>query len=403
MRSMALRRLVGTALAVVLAAEPALAESAAAPTEAAPSVGSDVAEDDPNFALYQPQDKDERGLWMQMDEAERDLKASPAVIRDAELNAYVHEVLCRTAGRNECRNVRLYLVRTPYFNANMAPNGVMQVWSGLLLRVENEAQLAAILGHEYTHFKNRHSVQLFREAKEKSNAAAWLAFTGVGLIASIGLIGSLYKFSRDMEREADQGGLELMAKGGYDTREAAVVWERLRAEMDATAAERETKSRKDKNGGMFGTHPPSQERVENLTRAAEAVPGVPGVKREAEFRAAMARLWPDFVDDQIKMNDFGASDYLLTSLGVGGWTPELLYARGELYRRKGTMDSMDQAAGFYTQAIDAGGAIPELWRGRGLARLKLGQDDTGKADLKEYVARAPAAGDAAMMKMLSGG
>ncbi len=182
--------------------QPALAEAGAATQP----VSSGVSEENPDFQLYQPQDKDERGLWMEMDEAERDLKASPAVIRDPGLNAYVREVLCRTAGQDECRNVRLYLVRTPYFNANMAPQRGCRSGRGLLLRVENEAQLSAILGHEYTHFRNRHSVQLFREAKEKSNAAAWLAFTGVGLIASIGLIGSLYKFSRDMEREADRAG-----------------------------------------------------------------------------------------------------------------------------------------------------------------------------------------------------
>ena len=403
MRQMALRRLAGAALGVVLALEPAMAEVAVGEEAAPQPAPGALAQDDPNFQLYQPQDADERGLWMEMNEAERDLKGSPAVIRDPELNAYVHDVLCRTTGQDECRNVRLYLVRTPYFNASMAPNGVMEVWSGLLLRVENEAQLSAILGHEYTHFKNRHTVQLFREAKEKSNAAAWLSFTGLGLITSLVLMGQLYKFSRDMEREADLGGLDLMAKAGYDTREAAVIWEHLRAEMDATALERKTKSRKDKDGGIFGTHPPSKERVDNLTQAALAEPGVPGATGEKEFRAAMARLWPDFVDDQLKMNDFGASDFLLTSLGGDGWTPELLYARGELYRRKGTADSMAQAAGFYSEAIDGGGTIAELWRGRGLTRLKLGQDANGKADLKEYVARSPKAGDAAMMTMLSGG
>ena len=55
------------------------------------------------------------------------------------------------------------LVRTPYFNASMAPNGMMQVWSGLLLRVDNEAQLAAVLGHEIGHYLARHSVERLRD------------------------------------------------------------------------------------------------------------------------------------------------------------------------------------------------------------------------------------------------
>lgn len=362
-----------------------------------------VVDEGASFELYQPQDKDERGLWMEMAEAERSLKSSPAVIDDPELNAYVRDVLCRTVGANECRNIRLYLVRTPYFNASIAPNGVMQVWSGLLLRLENEAQLAAILGHEYTHFRNRHSLQLFRDAKAKSNAAILLSFTGIGLIASIALVSDFFEFSREMENEADAGGLDYMAAAGYDSREAAVIWERLRAEMDATAQARNTKSRKDKNGGLFGTHPPSGERVERLTQAAGEKPGVPGATGEARFRAAMKRFWPLFIDDQLKMNDFGASDFLLTSLGERGWTPELLYARAELYRRKGTQESADESIGFYSRAIDAGSQIAELWRGRGLALLKSGRKSEGQADLKEYITRAPDAGDKAMMAMLSGG
>ena len=56
----------------------------------------------------------------------------------------------------------------PQFNAMMAPNGMMLVWSGLLLRVENEAQLAAILGHELGHYLERHSVEQLRAAKDRA-------------------------------------------------------------------------------------------------------------------------------------------------------------------------------------------------------------------------------------------
>ena len=114
----------------------------------------------PSVADYQPQGTDERGLWMEMEEAERTLKTSDFVIRDSALNAYVASgVLCRTVGAERCKAARVYIVRTPYFNANMAPNGMMQVWSGLLLRTRNEAQLAAVLGHEFAHFEQRHSLQ----------------------------------------------------------------------------------------------------------------------------------------------------------------------------------------------------------------------------------------------------
>jgi predicted Zn-dependent protease len=388
---MVARRLIASLLALAMPAQPLLAQAGDAQAAAAA-----------NPAVYTPQDKDERGLWMQMDEAERGLKASALVIRDPELNAYVRGVLCKTVGADRCANVRLYIMRTPYFNASMALNGVMQVYSGLLLRTQNEAQLAAVLGHEYAHFENRHSLKMFRDIKAKSNSATWLAFTGIGLLASFGLAASLYAYSREMEREADSGGLKFMAAAGYDTREAANVWEQLRAEMDATASARNVKSKKDKDRGLFGTHPPTAERVAALKEQAIVEPGVAGATGAEAFRVAMGRWWPDFVEDQFKLNDFGASDYLLQAMAAQGWSPWLLYARGELYRRRAIGGDLVEALSFYDQGIASGGDLPQLWRGRGLANLKLGNEAAGKADLKEYMRRAPDAADRTMMAMMAG-
>lgn len=393
---MLIRRLIAGLVSAALLVQPVAAQAGApAPVAAEPApVSPDI---------YVPQDKMERGLWMQMDEAERELKRSPLVITDPHLNGYVRGVLCKVVGQSKCSQVRLYLIRTPDFNATMAPNGVMQVWSGLLLRTQNEAQLAAVLGHEYTHYENRHSLKLFRDIKSKSASAAWLAFTGIGLIASFGLMADLFKFSREMEKEADMGGLALMAKAGYDTREASKVWQQLREEMDATAAVRLTKSKKDKSGGMFASHPPTAERVAYLAEAAAAMPGDPAGSGAASYASAMAKDWPAFVDDQLKTNDFGSAEYLITAMARSGWTERLLYARGELYRRRAGDGDLDKAAGYFSEAIGGGGALPELWRGRGLALLKLGRSEDGKADLKEYLKRAPEASDKAMIAMMAGG
>lgn len=380
------------AVCVALTAAPVFAQ-AAGTAPALPRADPD----------YRPQDRDERGLWLEFDELERTVRTSPTVIRDPALNAYVRSVLCRVTGEAECRSIRIYIMRTPQFNASMAPNGMMMVWSGLLLRTRTEAQLASVLGHEYTHYANRHTLKLFRDAKAKSAGAAWLAFTGVGLIASFGLTASLFDYSRDMEREADGGGLALMEAAGYDTREAAAVWEQLRAEMDATAAARNTRSRKDRGHGLFSTHPPSAERVSALRAQAALQPGVPGEDGTVRFREAMAPWWPEFVDDQLKSNDFGASEYLLASLASTGWTPALLYARGELYRRRASGDDLVKAAGFYGEGISSGGTIAQLWRGRGLVRLKLGEAEAGREDLREYLRRAPDAPDKAMIATLTGG
>lgn len=360
-------------------------------------------------AGYQPQDADERGLWMQVDEAERVFKTSNFVIRDPVLNAYVRQVFCRTVGEAECRDVRLYLVRTPYFNASMAPNGMMQVWSGLFLRTRNEAQLAAVLGHEYVHYRERHSVRLFRDIKNKTNAMAWLSMVPLGgyavaagmTTAQLGLMGSIFSNSREMEREADAGSLPMLAAAGYSPEAAASVWRQVRAEEAATAAERKRRKRRD--GGLFATHPTSVERQADLDRQAAALASpAAAFKGDEQYRAALASWWAALIDDQVKLNDFGATDLLIDRLADGNWTGELLYARGELYRSRGQPADFAAAAGYYRDGLSKGGAPVEVWRGLGLALLRAGDEAGGQAALRSYLEKKPDASDRAMLAMMAG-
>lgn len=377
---------------------------------AAPAPASDQFKT-PIVAGYQPQDKDERGLWMQVEEVERKLKTSNFVVRDEALNAYVRQVFCRTVGQTECAGVRLYLLRTADFNASMYPNGMMVVYTGLLLRMRNEAQLAAVLGHEYTHFAHRHSLQNFRNVKSKATIAAWLsvipvASYGAAVLLStvrLGIIGSIFHFSRDMEREADAGSIPMLAQAGYDPHEASRIWEQLRSEMDATAAARHKRSRKNDDDGFFADHPPTAERVGVLRGLADAQATGAGDSRRPAYRLAMATWWPQLIDDQIKLNDFGGTDFLLADLARDGAAPEVLYARGELYRTRGRPEDLPAAASYYRQASAMPGAPAEAWRGLGLVELRAGHANEGKAALSDYLAKKPDASDRAMMTMLAGG
>lgn len=348
-----------------------------------------------------PQDEDERGLWMQVEDAERRLKASNFVIRDPALNDYVRGVYCKAVGPAECAGVRIYITRTPFFNASMAPNGMMQVWSGLFLRVRDEAQLAAVLAHEHTHYRNRHSLRLFRNIKDKTNAAAWLSFVPFGAIASLGMLGSIFSFSRDMEREADAGSLTALAASGYDPEAASQIWGQMLAEFDATAAERKRKRRSE--GGMFATHPPSAERQAELKARAALLPAGERRRGVETYRASLAPYWADLIDDQVKLNDFGATDLLLGQLASDGWTGPLLFARGELHRARGAAGDFEKAAGYYAQAVASGTAPVEAQRGLGMALLRAGRTDAGQAALKQYLRLRPEAKDKAMIAMLAGG
>lgn len=392
-----IRRAIAAALLAGALVPKPLAAQSAAPAQPAPSTSG-----------YKPVDELERGLWYQVDEAERELKTSKFLVTDPALNEYVRGVLCRTVGQDRCQQTRLYIVRVPQFNASMAPNGLTIVNTGLLLRMRDEAQLAAVLGHEFTHFENRHSVRLFRDIRAKSDALSWLSFIPIpylGMASQIALVGSVYGFSRDMEREADAGSIEEMARGGYDPREASRIWAQLGAELDATAAERKHKSQKDR-GGMFSTHPRTTERMATLAKLAEAKQlADPGVTRASEYKAAIAPWWGRLIDDQISLNDFGGTEYLLATLAgsdPGGWTADLLYARGELYRARGKGTDFAQAAEFYRQAIAKSDAPVESWRGLGLALMRGGDRPGGQAALRDYLNRNPEAYDYAMLRAMAG-
>ena len=389
MKSAMRASLVGVAL---LAAMTNAGQAAPAPNHALPSAFD-----------YQPQSDDERSLWLEMAEQERVMKTSKFLITDPALNAYIRQILCRTVGQDRCASTRIYIMRTPQFNAAMAPNGMMMVWSGLLLRARNEAELATVLGHEFGHFENQHSLQSFRDIRSKTNAMAWLSFVPyVGFVGQLGLIGSVFAFNRDMERQADIVALHYLAESGYDPMAASAIWEHLRAEMDATATERNRSSMKDQSGGFWATHPNSGERMEYLQTAALQLKSKGKRTGEAEYRANLAAWWPKLIDDQIKLNDFGATDFLLQQLAGKNWSAELLYARGELYRARGKPGDFAQAAIYYKQSIDSAATLPECWRGLGLALIRDGKKEAGQRALRQYLVEKPDAADKAMIALMGG-
>ncbi|MEK9752794.1 MAG: M48 family metalloprotease [Rhodospirillaceae bacterium] len=184
---------------------------------------------------------DEAGLWMVLDGIERKLKTAGNRITDPELNAYISGIVCKLAGPY-CRDIRTYVVRAPHFNATMMGNGTMQVWSGLLLRCRNEAQLATVLGHEIGHYIRRHTLQGFQDQLAKADFLTFLQIglavsgvpAGVGDLAQLIAVGGHFAFGRDHEREADLIGITLLSRYGYDAREAPKIWAQLQREMKAS-------------------------------------------------------------------------------------------------------------------------------------------------------------------------
>ncbi len=357
----------------------------------------------PYSAAYEPRTVDERGLWMQVDEAEKQLRASNLLIADPTLGAHVRRVLCRTVGEDRCGSVRLYLLELPGFNAAMMPNGAMLVHSGLLLRTRSEAELGAVLGHEFAHFELRHSLAGFARARSATDAIAWISVLGAASGANVGasvqlLAGAFFTFSRALEKQADLLGLQYLRASPYPAGAASEVWAHLLQEQAATALERKYKPNRGRAAGFFDSHPAPADRADYLRAAAGDDPGDAAV---AGHRDGMAMVRLPLLMAQVKTGDFGGTAYLIDALAAqSGWTAELLFARAELYRQRGNPRDLATAAQLYADAIRAGPAPPEAHRGLGLALLRSGDAAGGRVALAEYLRLKPDAGDARLIASL---
>lgn len=341
---------------------------------------------------------DEGSLWALMDREESRLRHSPFVLQDPKLNEYLRGIVCRLAG-DRCGEIRVYLVRTPYFNASMAPNGTLQIWSGLLLRAANEAQLAAVIGHEIGHYMRHHTVERLADARSKSAMAQFvdiaLGAIGVGKlghITQLGVLASQFAFSRDNESEADAIGLELMHAAGYDPMEASKVWEQLIEEGED-----------DYGGGLalFATHPTPRTRHDRLAAQAQKLgAGAQGGDVDAQrYHAAIASIRPQMVQDELRRRVPDSSlrlfDRLIRYQGEDGL---LLYARAAALSARDRDGDADRALTTLEASAGRADQPAEAERLRAHLLRRKGDNAQAREAFTRYLERAPDAPEAPMIR-----
>ena len=335
---------------------------------------------------------DEGGLWQVMEKAEDAYKQSRQVIRDPRVNAYVKGICCRLAD-NYCPDIRVYVVRNPYFNASMAPNGMMVVWSGLFLRAQNEAQLAAILGHEMGHYIERHMLQRWRDARDKAGFAQFLTLGlgPVGLIPALGLMASIYSFSRDQEREADNIGLELMAKAGYDPREVSHIWAQMIEEDKAD------KNHKD-HSVFFTDHPQNDERMKTMQAKAEAMSGSATEVDAERYWETVGGIRTMLLQDELRLRQLDRSLVVFEAMRhAAGDDGELAYYTGEVYRLRAAVDDEKKAAENFERAQEFANCPPDVYRSIGLMEMQSGHRDAAETAFNKYLTLQPQANDREML------
>jgi predicted Zn-dependent protease len=399
------RAIIGSAGAITTSFITGVAQARVLPKDMTPLIGPG----------YRAADQDEKGMWQQMERVEEEVSGSNLIIKDPQLTAYLGDLIGKVGGP-AARDMRIYLARIPEFNAVMFPTGFTVVFSGLLLRMRNEAQLAGVVAHESAHFLRKHQVRQWRDMRRKTDAFSFLMM-GAGLaggaagiyagdlvqLAQFGTILSLLKYNRTLEAEADAMGVRLLADAGYDPMAMSETWEQLIGELDLSAKYRRKK--RDRNFSLFETHPAPESRMADLKISAAEVKGA-GRTYDAyhdRYQSALAPIWPTLLDDQVKLNDPGASQYVIDTLAKDGWNGLLRFHEGEIWRLRNRSGDEVRAAQGYAAAIQHPDAPPDAWRWHGIMLMKQGRTLEARSAFARYLQMAPDAPDAALVRQMMAG
>ena len=344
---------------------------------------------------YQPTDATtEKGLWMELEDYEASLRQSALLIKDGPINDYVRKAACRVAG-DYCNDFRVYIVRNPGFNASMTANGVMQVWTGLLVRVSSEDELVAVLGHELAHYTQLHTLERLRRIKSSLTTSSVIDLL-LGLpLAQLATLANIMAFNREQEEEADLLGVSFMTQSDYDPHAAASVWQMIVEEEERAAAKSEAP-------GLFTkTHPAAEDRIVTLTNYVEKnYPDAQAAENDHHSHLEILnRYYLFLMEDQIDTNRFGRTESILERHQQIGVNPSLIdFFYGEMYRQRKSEGDLELARQSYERAIKAQDPFADAYRNLGYINLNLKQPAQASVHFRKYLELKPDADDRAMIE-----
>ncbi|MFZ0634317.1 MAG: M48 family metallopeptidase [Candidatus Acidiferrales bacterium] len=183
-------------------------------------------------------------------------------ITDPVVTEYVNRV-AQNIVRNSDAQVpfTVKVIDSDVVNAFALPGGFFYINSGLVLRADEESELAGVMAHEIAHVCARHGTRNATKGTIMQMATIPLILLGPGGWAGYGIYEGLnflipisyLKFSRDAEREADYLGLQYMYKAGYDPNAFVAFFEKVEADE---------KKHPGTIPKLFSTHPPTPDRIE---------------------------------------------------------------------------------------------------------------------------------------------
>jgi predicted Zn-dependent protease len=342
--------------------------------------------------------EDERRIWNRSKEEQARLNRSNLIYDDPALTAYVNEVVQNLIPKNAKEkglSIEVKIIKNPLLNAFAYPNGVIYVHTGILAKMDNEAQLSTLLGHEMTHATHRHAVQQFRTVKNTTAVLATIQMASVpfgvygslaNVLGTVGAMASVTGYSRALETEADRVGMGLMADAGYDPQETPKLFVYLKSDLEKNDVEEPF---------FFGSHPRLQERIKNFENFLESdYSGITGVKGDERFNKLISPLLLDNAMMDLDMGRYSsAQEGVEKFLRMKPSSERGHFCLGEIYRQRGEKEDSQKAEEEYRQALSCDPNFPLPRKGLGIIYYKQGMTNKSIDEFEKYLQLLPDALD----------
>jgi Zn-dependent protease with chaperone function len=343
---------------------------------------------------------DEQMLWQKAEQDQRAFESSGLIYPDQALEDYLNQIAAKLQPQPADPKIRVKVLKSTRLNASAYPNGMIYIHSGLLARMDNEAQLAAVLGHEITHCTQRHALRAFRKVKDqpallravqhtlsKTRSLQDMArFMGIS-----GAIAAVSGHIRELEAEADRMGIELMVRAGYDPREALFIFDQMISEIEQEGFEEP----------VFGSQPTVRQRVVHLQNLIDAQYPykVSETLNTKIFLAKLARLFLDNVELDIRQGRFqAATSGVEKHLRIKPDDSRAYFLLGEIYRQRQQDGDMLKALAYYDRAVSLDPNFAAPHKAIGLIHYKEGRRTLARKFFESCMQLAPDSPDKAYIQ-----
>ena len=328
---------------------------------------------------------EETRLWHSAEELDDQFRKAGYLYDDAVLQSYLEAVMHKLYPEY-VGSITVRIVDSPSLNAFALPNGSIYINTGMLSRLDNEAQVATILAHEGVHFTHKHSWQQQRSVKNSTAFSAGFGIvTGIPAVGDLVALSSIYGFSKDMEREADAEGFQRLQNAGYYVSQAPVTFEFLLAEVDALDIDEPY---------FFSTHPGLEERIRSFNELVQQQSITNGYKGAVAYRSHVDKLQLELLTDYLELSQHQSVLLILERPDAFDRYPSSAwYYLGEAYRLRNEEGDADRSIDAYRTAIQQAPGFAASYRALGLYYMKNNELVEADNHFSRYLELQPDAED----------